>query len=50
MIRSLRRRHWRTFWILAVVLPVLFVLALLARQSPPAPNPPMVEQSEMARE
>ena len=41
MIRSLRRRHWWTFIILAVVLPILFVLALLARQDPPAPNPPV---------
>lgn len=36
MIRSLRRRHLRTFVVLAVVLPVLVVLGLLARQPIPA--------------
>ena len=35
MIRTLRRRHRRMIWTLAIIVPVLFVAALLARPTPP---------------
>lgn len=38
MIQKLRRRHWRTFLLLAIVLPLLFIIAVVARQDPPAPT------------
>lgn len=34
MIRPLRRAHRRVFWILAVLLPLLYALALLGREEP----------------
>ncbi len=34
MIRPLRRAHRRVFFVLALLLPVLFALALLGREEP----------------
>jgi hypothetical protein len=50
MIQRLRSRHWWTILVLAIVLPILFVLALASRQDPPARNRPLHELGDAGHE
>ncbi len=50
MIRSLRKRHWWTFLILAVGLPILFAVAVLSRQDPPLRTPALSSIEETLNE
>jgi len=50
VIQRLRSRHWWTILALAIVLPILFALALVSRQDPPAPNQLLQELLEAGHE
>lgn len=50
MIRPLRKLHRFTFYILAVLLPVIFIAGLAVRRPiPPSPSQPVVDQTGAAR-